>query len=715
MTADGGFLLADTGNNRIRKISPNGTITTVVGNGNRGYSGDGGPAASATIDNPRSVIATSDGGFLFPDTGNHVVRRVSPTGTITTVAGTGIQGFSGDGGPATGARLSSPFGVSPLPDGGFLIADKINERIRRVAPDGTITTVAGNGVAGFSGDGGMATAAALNDPDNVSPTSDGGFLIADASNHRIRKVNAFGAISTFAGTGVAGFSGEGGPADAAQLANPKAVVETPSGNVLIADSVNNRVRFVGAPSAPASVIPPGISGVPRSGQTLTAFAGGWTGVPPPAKAYQWQRCDASGAACVDIAFANATTYVVQGADLGSTVRVVVTATNVAGSAAAQSAPTSVVTQAPAPPVNTSPPTISGTPIDGAILTANPGTWSGATPISYLYQWQRCDAGGSFCQDISPAGDSASYVVKSADVGATLRVLVGATNADGTDSYASAVTADNAKSYWRFNDSGGTLSDRRGFKSGVYANSPQRGAPGLIVGDTDTAASFNGTNQYADVPTDPVWTAGSFSVELSVKPSSLPDNRTVWSTASSFGGWWLNTNATGALRFFIGNGSAWQQGPDGPVLSAGVSHHIVATYDGTNARLYVDGSLVSTGPAAVMARDVGGNVMRFGAPSPSLGQFWPGVLDDASFYPFALSGAQVTAHYQQSQRPGSSATSNATAAVTASPPVNTGLPVVSGSAVEGQSLSASSGSWSGTAPFSYAYQWRRCDAAGAACV
>jgi PASTA domain-containing protein/NHL repeat-containing protein len=244
-THDGGVLIADTLNDRIRKVWPNGTITTVAGNGHAGYSGDGGPATAASINNPRGVVSTSDGGFLIPDSNNHRVRRVSPTGTITTVAGTGIQGFSGDGGHATAAKLSFPFGVSPLADGGFLFVDASNQRIRRVRHDGTIITVAGTGVGGFSGDGGPATSANLNNPHNVWATADGGFLIADTSNARIRRVDPHGIISTLVGNGTPGFSGDDGLPAEAQVAVPKAVAETPAGNVLIADTNNNRIRYIG--------------------------------------------------------------------------------------------------------------------------------------------------------------------------------------------------------------------------------------------------------------------------------------------------------------------------------------------------------------------------------------------------------------------------------------------------------------------------------------
>ena len=242
---DGSFVVDDMGNNRIRRVWPDGTITTVVGTGENAFRGDGGPAAVAAIALPRGVAARPNGELLIADTGNARVRSVSPAGVINTVAGTGESGFSGDGGPATAARLRRPFGVAPLPGGGFLIADLDNNRIRRVAADGTIATVAGTGEARFSGDGGPAVAASLNLPHAVATLPDGGFLIADTYNHRVRRVDPSGRITTVAGSGAAGYSGDGGLATAAQLNLPKALAVLPDGSgFLVGDAANNRVRLV---------------------------------------------------------------------------------------------------------------------------------------------------------------------------------------------------------------------------------------------------------------------------------------------------------------------------------------------------------------------------------------------------------------------------------------------------------------------------------------
>lgn len=251
---DGGIIFShfgdhDNGPRYVRKIAPNWIMSTIAGNGVDGYSGDGGPATSAAI-RAVGIDTTPDGGYIFADQLNHRIRKVSPSGTITTVAGTGVAGFSGDGGPATSAQIELPEGVASLPDGGFLIADNINNRIRKVSPSGTITTVAGNGTFGYSGDGGPATSAAILFPFDVEPCppggagpcQPGGFLISDRGNNRVRYVNPSGIIQTWAGTGTAGYSGDNGYSIFAQLNRPMGLAIVPDGGFLVADSLNHRAR-----------------------------------------------------------------------------------------------------------------------------------------------------------------------------------------------------------------------------------------------------------------------------------------------------------------------------------------------------------------------------------------------------------------------------------------------------------------------------------------
>jgi hypothetical protein len=241
-TPDGGFLVADTGNNRVRKVSPTGVITTVAGNGAAGAGGDGDAATGASLNQPRDVAALADGSFLIADTGNNRIRLVTASGLILTAAG-GPAGFSGDGGPAGKALLSGPSSLAALVGGGYLVADTGNNRIRRVDSAGTITTVAGNGGTGPGGDGGPATAAQLNAPQGVAVSADGAVFIGDTGDQAVREVDTTGTMTTLAGNGTPGFSGDGGSPTAAQLNNPRGVATT-NGVVWAADAGNNRVRRV---------------------------------------------------------------------------------------------------------------------------------------------------------------------------------------------------------------------------------------------------------------------------------------------------------------------------------------------------------------------------------------------------------------------------------------------------------------------------------------
>ncbi len=212
----GNLYIADLSNNRIRKVTPSGIIT-VTGNGTPGYNGDNIAAVSAELSLPNGVAVDGAGNLYIADTNNSRIRKVTPDGTITTVAGNGTPGYNGDNIAATSAELYWPSGVAVDGAGTLYIADTINSRIRKVTPAGIITTVAGNGTSDYSGDSGAATSAELNWPVGVAVDGAGNLYIADTMNNRIRKVTPGGIITTVAGTGINGYSGDGGAATSAEL------------------------------------------------------------------------------------------------------------------------------------------------------------------------------------------------------------------------------------------------------------------------------------------------------------------------------------------------------------------------------------------------------------------------------------------------------------------------------------------------------------------
>jgi len=270
-TSDGGFLIADTGNSVIRRVSPTGIMSVVAGTpGVVGSGGDGGPASGALLNRPEGVAALADGSYLIADTGNDVVRLVSATGVITRVAGTVSSTRATSGGTfATSSSLSAPARAVPLTGGGggFLVADTGNNRIRKVAANGTVTTIAGTGVPGSAGDGGPATAAQLNGPEGLAVRTDGSVVIADATGERIREIAPDGLIRTIAGTGTLGFAGDGGDPLAAQVSHPRGVAVL-GARLWIADTFNHRIRLITTtpattdPVVPETVpehAPPGVS------------------------------------------------------------------------------------------------------------------------------------------------------------------------------------------------------------------------------------------------------------------------------------------------------------------------------------------------------------------------------------------------------------------------------------------------------------------------
>jgi sugar lactone lactonase YvrE len=273
--AAGRMYIADTFNQVIRVVDTDGTMGTVAGIPNpvepaegddslcpRRYSGDGGPALEAKLACPHSLAVSPSGRLVIADSANHRIREVDPTGTIRTIAGTGGQGFRGDNGPAVNAQLSNPKGIIFDAAGNLLIADTANNRIRKVDVNGVITTVVGTGAHGSAGDGGPALEAELWEPRTLAVGSGGEVYFTEPKIHRIREVDADGTISRLAGTSIAGFAGDGGPAVDARLDTPRGIDVDADGVVYIADSLNDRIRRIALDGTITTI---GGTGTPRSG------------------------------------------------------------------------------------------------------------------------------------------------------------------------------------------------------------------------------------------------------------------------------------------------------------------------------------------------------------------------------------------------------------------------------------------------------------------
>jgi sugar lactone lactonase YvrE len=240
----GNIYIADYFVNRIRKVNTSGIISTIAGSGAQGFSGDGGPATSAKFYWPGAVAVDGAGNLYISDQRNNRIRKVNTAGIITTIAGNGIQGYTGDGGVATTAAINSPQGLGVDAAGNVYFSDGGNNHIRKISTAGIITNFAGNGINGFSGDGGQAGSAAIFGPDGIMVDANGAVYFADSNNNRIRVVNAYGFIYSIAGDGTGGFAGDGGPATAAELYSPEAVAVDANGNIFIADRANMRIRKV---------------------------------------------------------------------------------------------------------------------------------------------------------------------------------------------------------------------------------------------------------------------------------------------------------------------------------------------------------------------------------------------------------------------------------------------------------------------------------------
>ena len=240
----GNKYIVDANNHRIRKINNSGIITTIAGTGVAGYSGDGGIATSALINLPSKIAVDDSGNVYFSEYNGNRVRKINKTGIISTLAGNGIAGYNGSGWFANALQLNSPVGIAIDTAHNIFIADQLNARIRKVVNTGLMFTIAGTGTAGYSGDGGPAISAQINAPTGVATDISGNVYFCDYQSHCIRKINTSGIINTVAGTGFAGYSGDAGPAIAAKMFQPNGITLDTLGNIYFSDQGNNVIRKI---------------------------------------------------------------------------------------------------------------------------------------------------------------------------------------------------------------------------------------------------------------------------------------------------------------------------------------------------------------------------------------------------------------------------------------------------------------------------------------
>jgi uncharacterized protein (TIGR03437 family) len=269
--ASGNLYIADRGNHVIRKVTPDGVITTFAGTGQLGSSGDGGPATAATFNEPTGLAFDATGNLYIADANNHRIRKITPQGIISTVVGNGTDEFAGDGGPATQASLNLPIAVTFDKAGNLYITDTLNNRIRKVTTNGAIQSIAGVTLNGYTGDGGLATQAQLNFPTGVVVDDAGNVFIADTSNHRVRKINTSGIISTVMGTGSAGYSGDEGPAVNAVLNAPGGLALDAAGNLYIADQYNHCIRRLSTDGKASTAVGSGTQGAGNGSGDATSI------------------------------------------------------------------------------------------------------------------------------------------------------------------------------------------------------------------------------------------------------------------------------------------------------------------------------------------------------------------------------------------------------------------------------------------------------------
>ena len=460
---------------------------------------------------------------------------------------------------------------------------------------------------------------------------------------------------------------------------------------LVADTIDVQ-GAAPAPTPPVNSVAPTISGTPQSGQTLTADPGTWSGTPPIDYAYEWRRCDTNGDNCN--AIATGSTYTATDNDVGSTLRVAVTASNAGGQATATSSVTAAVVGASSPPANTVAPTISQ---DGSghlnpddSLAANPGSWSGTQPIDFGYQWQRCNSGGGSCNAIVGATDP-TYVASDDDVGSTLRVVVTATNAFGSDT----ATSDPSRVVET------VFSD--GFESGDFSawSQAQTNGDGTATVQSTTVSSGSFAAQLSESSTTGSKAYVRKTLDSSQQDLSASGDFQVLQQGASGGNVpffrFLDPSSARIVSVYRQNGTAgkiWVSYGGGSFTTTGslplntwgdVELHVITNGANSTVEVRLNGTLIYQTTSASLGT-AGLQTVQIG--------------NDTGAQAFTLVADTADVQYGASPTP--------------SPPLNGSAPLIYGTPQNGQTLNADPGSWSGTNPLNYAYQWQRCNSSGASC-
>ncbi|MDX6471772.1 MAG: trimeric autotransporter adhesin, partial [Gaiellaceae bacterium] len=483
----------------------------------------------------------------------------------------------------------------------------------------------------------------------------------------------------------------------------------------VGDWLNQKYAVLG----PASTAPPTLAGSPTEGSTLTASTGTWAGATPMSFAYQWQRCTAAGDGCVSLTGATASSYQLGSADVGATLRVLVTATNSAGSGASTSAPSSVV--AAAAPASTSPPLVTGSPVQGQTVAASPGTWTGTTPIAFAYEWRRCDASGNGCTAIATGP---SYLLGAADAGATVRVAVTASNSGGSATAVSAPTAVSAAA-------GPSPPVTAGLQLWFDAGQ-ETYADGAAVTRWSDHSGFARDLTAADAGAAPTFRAGAVNgrpaLEFDGAHSLLKTYGSAFTiaqpdtffivyrdlAAAGSGSAFVFDSTNSSVRQLLGRGTGENVEMYADVALTAPATFPFAGFDlwsgtfaGGTSSLYRNGALTAQGRAG-SASLAGFTLGALSTSGPYGYDYGHTLVAEVLWYSGTITPAQrqsITDWLTQRYALGAPQT----------PPSPSSPPAISGSTVDGGTLTASAGSWSGTSPFAFGYQWQRCSAAGSACA